>query len=272
MLLFIDWHINPVIFEIGPLSIRWYGLMFAIGFLLGYKIIENIFTRENVSHDYLDGLLLYIFIGTVVGARFGHVFFWSWDYYSQNLSEIPKIWEGGLASHGAMVILPLILWFYAVKVIKKPALWLLDRIAITVAMTGGFIRLGNLFNHEIVGKATDVAWAFKFNLSGDNPIVPRHPVQLYESISYFIIFAIMMFMYWRTDLGKKRGFLFGFFFTAVFGMRFILEYFKQHFNEEEVGLMAEYGMNLGQILSVPAVILGIILMVTANRRKMDLSY
>lgn len=272
MLLYIDWHVNPTIFEIGPLSIRWYGLMFAIGFLIGYKIVENIFTREKMNHEYLDSLLLYIFIGTVLGARFGHVVFWEWDYYSQHLIEIPQIWKGGLASHGAMVILPLLLWFYAAKIIKKPALWLLDRIAITVAMTGGFIRLGNLFNHEIVGKATDVAWAFKFNLSGDNPIVPRHPVQLYESFSYFIIFTIMFFMYWKTNLGKKSGFLFGFFLTAVFGMRFLLEYFKQHFVGQEVTLMETYGINYGQLFSIPAVILGVILMATANKRRLDLPY
>jgi prolipoprotein diacylglyceryl transferase len=272
MLLFIDWNVNPTIFEIGPLSIRWYGLMFAIGFLVGYKLIENIFTREKVSHEYLDGLLLYIFAGTVLGARFGHVVFWEWDYYAQHLIEIPQIWKGGLASHGAMVILPLILWFYAVRIIKKPALWLLDRIAITVAMTGGFIRLGNLFNHEIVGKETEVSWGFIFRQCYDCGDVARHPVQLYESFSYFVIFAIMMFMYWKTDLGKKRGFLFGFFLTTVFGMRFIWEFFKRHFIDAETGLMETYGMNLGQILSVPAVLLGVILMVTAYKRKMDLPY
>jgi prolipoprotein diacylglyceryl transferase len=272
MLAFIDWHVNPEIFSLGPLSIRWYGLMFAFGFLIGFRLVTNMFTREQISHDYLDGLLLYIFIGTVLGARFGHVVFWEWDYYSEHISKIPRIWEGGLASHGAMVVLPLILWYYAVKVIKKPALWLLDRIAITVAMTGGFIRLGNLFNHEIIGKATDVAWAFKFHLSGNQEIVPRHPVQLYESISYFIIFGIMMWLYWKTNLGKKRGFLFGFFLTTVFGMRFLLEFFKEHFIDQEVSLMAEYGMNLGQILSIPAVLLGIFLMATANKRPMNINY
>ena len=272
MLAYIDWHVNPEILSIGPLSIRWYGLMFAIGFLIGHKLVTDMFTREKISHDYLDGLLLYIFIGTVVGARFGHVVFWEWDYYSQNLSKIPMIWEGGLASHGAMVILPLILWFYAVKVIKKPALWLLDRIAITVAMTGGFIRLGNLFNHEIIGKASDAAWAFKFHLSGNQEIIPRHPVQLYESLSYFIIFGIMMWLYWKTNAGKKRGFLFGFFLTTVFGMRFILENFKEHFIVEEVSLMAEYGMNLGQILSIPAILLGIFLMITAGKRLIQIDY
>lgn len=274
MLLYIDWTVNPTIFEIGPLSIRWYGLMFAIGFLIGYKLVENMFIREkiDITTGVLDSLLLYIFAGTVIGARFGHVVFWEWDYYSQHLIEIPQIWKGGLASHGAMVILPLILWFYAVKIIKKPALWLLDRIAITVAMTGGFIRLGNLFNHEIVGKVTDVSWAFMFHLSGDNPVVPRHPVQLYESFSYFIIFAVMMFFYWKTDLGKKRGFLFGFFLTTVFGMRFIWEFFKEHFINLEMDLMSAYGMNLGQILSIPAVLFGVFLMVTAYKKQMDLPY
>ncbi|MFT5834294.1 MAG: phosphatidylglycerol:prolipoprotein diacylglycerol transferase [Cognaticolwellia sp.] len=274
MLLYIDWNVNPTIFEIGPLSIRWYGLMFAIGFLIGYKLIENMFLREkmDITTGVLDSLLLYVFAGTVIGARFGHVVFWEWDYYSQHLIEIPQIWKGGLASHGAMVILPLILWFFSAKIIKKPALWLLDRIAIAVAMTGGFIRLGNLFNHEIVGKETESAWGFIFRQCYNCGDVARHPVQLYESFSYFIIFAIMMFLYWRTDLGKKRGFLFGFFLTTIFGMRFLLEYFKRHFIGVETNLMETYGMNLGQILSIPAVLLGIYLMLTARKRLMDLPY
>ncbi len=259
------WEVDPIAISIGPLSVRWYGLFFATGFMIGYYIVAKMFEREGVSEDYLDSLLMWLFVGTVVGARFGHVVFWQWDYYSQHLSEIPQIWKGGLASHGAMVMIPTILFIYAKRIIKKPPLWLLDRVAVPIAMVGGFIRLGNLMNHEIVGKVTNVSWAFLFTLHEQNP-QPRHPVQLYESLSYFLLFAIMFYMYWKTDARKRTGLLTGVFFAGIFGIRIFAEYFKQHFFEYELGMMESFGLNFGQLLSVPAVLFGIGLIIYAMRK------
>lgn len=262
------WEVDPIAISIGPLSIRWYGLFFATGFMIGYYIVSKMFEREGIDEEYLDSLLMWLFIGTVVGARFGHVVFWQWDYYSQNLWDIPQIWKGGLASHGAAVMIPTILLIYAKKIIKKPALWLLDRVAVPIAMVGGFIRMGNLMNHEIVGKVTDVSWSFLFTRH-EREALPRHPVQLYESISYFIIFAILMFLYWKTDARKRPGLLVGTFFTGIFGVRIFAEYFKQHFFEYEVGMMQNMGLNFGQLLSVPVVLLGIFLIINALRKPVN---
>ncbi len=249
MLLSIVWDIKPEIFSVGPLSVRWYGLLFAIAFLLGYRITEKMFQRDNIKIEWLDKLFFLTMVATVIGARLGHVFFYNWEFYSQHPSEILKIWHGGLASHGAAIGIIAALWFYSKKVSKKSILWILDYVVIPVALAGAFIRLGNLMNSEIIGMPTQVSWAFIFKRVD---MLPRHPTQLYESICYLISFGILMHMYWKTEAKKHEGLLFGTFLVLIFSARFFIEFIKENQEAFEQGML----LNMGQILSIPFVLVG----------------
>jgi prolipoprotein diacylglyceryl transferase len=253
MLLSIQWDISPEIFKLGPLSIRWYGLLFAAAFLLGYNLVERMFKRDGIKIEWLDKLFMYTMIATIVGARFGHVFFYGWDFYSQHPGEILKVWHGGLASHGAAIGIITALWFYSKKISKKSILWILDYVVIPVAIAGCFIRLGNLMNSEIIGTVSDVPWAFQFiHASVKDPMTPRHPAQLYESICYLISFGILMYMYWKTDAKKKEGMIFGSFLVLIFTARFFIEFIKENQEAFEEGMT----LNMGQLLSIPFVLAG----------------
>jgi len=161
MLDFITWTARPTIIE-GPVTIRWYGLMFAIGFLFGYWVLYKIFKREGAREEWLSSLFVTVVLATIIGARLGHVFFYDWEYYSQHLGEIFKIWEGGLASHGGVLAILLALLAYSRWVLHRGPLWILDRIIVPVGVVAALIRIGNLMNHEIYGGPTDVSWAFCF--------------------------------------------------------------------------------------------------------------
>lgn len=256
----IQWTVDPNLIEIGPLTIRWYGLLFASGFLIGYYIMEKIFKKEGIQKEWLDKVLVYTMIGIVLGARLGHVFFYDWDYYSQNPSEIIMIWHGGLASHGAAIGAILALWLYSIRVSKKSLLWILDRVVITAALGGALIRMGNLMNHEIVGKPTELPWGFIFELV-DN--VPRHPAQLYESLCYFAIFGVLYRAYWKYNAGNKRGFLFGLFLTLIFSVRFVIEFLK----ENQSAFEADLPINMGQILSIPMVMIGLVFIFLSYKKN-----
>ena len=253
MLLSILWDVDPEIFKIGSFAVRWYGFLFALGFLLGYYIVEKMFKKDGIKIEWLDKLFLYTMIATVVGARLGHVLFYGWEYYSQNLLEIIKVWKGGLASHGAAIGIIAALWFYSRKVSKKSILWILDYVVIPVALAGCFIRLGNLMNSEIVGVQSSVPWAFQFvKASIYEPNAPRHPAQLYEAICYLISFGVLMYMYWKTDAKQRPGMIFGAFLVLIFTARFFIEFIKENQEAFEEGM----ALNMGQILSIPFVILG----------------
>ena len=183
---FIHWNFNPEIFSLGILSVRWYGLMFAISFILGYKIVEKQFKYEKENINWLDNLLMYIVIGTIVGARLGHVFFYAWDYYSQHLFEIIMVWKGGLASHGGTIGVFIALWLFSRKFTKRNVFWIIDRVVIPTALAAMFIRLGNLFNSEIYGIQTSLPWGFIFERNGET--VAKHPTQIYEALAYLITF------------------------------------------------------------------------------------
>jgi len=256
----IEWNPSEILFQIGPIGIRWYSLMFALGFGIGYWMMRKFFMHEKKNPDLLDALLLYIVIGTIVGARLGHCLFYDWEYFKDRPLEIflPVTFEPefrfvgyrGLASHGGAIGVALALWLFSRKY-RLPLLWLMDRIAIPVALTGALIRIGNLMNSEIIGKPTDVPWAFVFRRIDD---IPRHPVQLYESIAYFITFLLLYFAYWKTSLRFRRGALLGWFFVLVFGARFILEVFKR----SQGGIESWFGnvLSTGQILSIPFILIG----------------
>ena len=255
LLAHIDWYATPEIFTIGGFSLRWYGLLFASAFLFGLFIVRRMFAAEKAPEEWLDKVFMYMVIGTVIGARLGHVFFYDWDYYSQHPIDIIKVWEGGLASHGGALGIIIALWFFSKYTAKRSILWILDRVVVPTALGGFFIRMGNLMNSEIVGNPSDVSWAFIFhNASPAIERVPRHPVQLYEALCYLVSFAILYYIYWRTDKKDKSGFIFGAFMMLIWGVRFWLEYYKN-----SQGGMEEYvnnALSTGQLLSIPFFLVG----------------
>ncbi len=284
MHLFINWAFDAEIIP-GYRTPNWYGLLFVSGMILGYFVIRKMFKQENISNELLDKLVMYMVPATVIGARLGHVFFygpyWGPEGYLSNPIEIFKIWEGGLASHGAAIVILLALWYFYNKVIKRPYLWMLDRIAAPVAIAGAFIRLGNLVNHEMVGYVTDVPWGFRFlhhdcmNLIdgqylcewSDIPV--RHPANLYESLAYFLSFGILMFLFWKKNAWKKQGMVFGTFLILIFGFRFLIEFVKESQTDNDSMVNVSTGLNTGQWLSVPLVLAGIILIILARKKSIE---
>ena len=264
MLDFIIWNANPVLLSLGPIQVRWYGLAFAIGFFIGYKIVERMFRHEGAPEKWLGILLAYVIAGTIIGARLGHVFFYQWDYYSQHLSEIPKIWEGGLASHGGTIAIIIAVFIFSWVTAKKPASWTFDKLVIPIALVGGLIRMGNLMNSEIYGGETTLPWGFIF--VRENETVPKHPTQIYEALCYFVLFAILMWMYWKKNLEERPWLITGCFFIGIFLPRFLIEYVKNVQVEKEIGMIQQYGINMGQLLSIPFILLGIFLVVVALSR------
>lgn len=264
MLLEILWNADPVLFSLGPVAVRWYGLCFAIGFFIGYQIVASMFKHEGAPEKWLGILLIYLVIGTIVGARLGHVFFYEWDYYSQHPGEILKVWNGGLASHGGTIgnIIALLLFSWFVS--KKPASWVFDKIVVPIALVAALIRFGNLMNSEIYGGPTSLPWGFVFLRNGET--VPCHPTQLYEAGCYLVLFALLMWMYWKRDAEERPWLLTGIFFVWVFGSRFLIEYVKNVQVSSEYEMIARYGMNLGQMLSIPFIIIGVVLIVIAMVR------
>ncbi|MCB0559478.1 MAG: prolipoprotein diacylglyceryl transferase [Lewinellaceae bacterium] len=258
LLAYITWDASPEIVKIGPLTLRWYGLLFALGFLLGLYIVRAMFRAEKEPEEWLDQIFIYMVVGAVVGARLGHVFFYDWEYYSQHLSEIPAVWKGGLASHGGAIGIIIALWIFSARTAKRSVLWILDRVVVPTALAGCFIRLGNLMNSEIVGTPSDAPWAFLFVRAYPPELAdaPRHPVQLYESISYLLTFFLLYWAYWKTAAKEKLGRMFGLFLVLVLGViRFGLEYFKT----SQGGFETEFGdaLSTGQLLSIPFFLVGL---------------
>jgi prolipoprotein diacylglyceryl transferase len=206
----------------------------------------------------VDNLLLVMMVSTIVGARLGHFLFYDPAFYLSHPFEILKVWKGGLASHGGLLGILIGLWIYSRKRPSQPYLWLLDRIAVPTALAGSFIRIGNFFNSEIIGEPTSLPWAIVFDRV--DPF-PRHPAQLYESVCYLVIFGILWRVYWRRRQETPRGLLLGLFLVLVFSARFLIEFVKVH--------QAAYGMgfplSVGQLLSIPAVVAGVLLLIRAAR-------
>ena len=264
MLDFITWNADPVLISIGPLAIRWYGLAFAVGFILGYNIVSKMFRHEGAPEKWLGILLMYVIIATLVGARLGHVFFYAWDYYSQHPGEIFKIWEGGLASHGGTIANIIAVFLFSWFVTKKPASWTFDKLVIPIALVGALIRLGNLMNSEIYGCETDLPWGFIFVRAGET--VPKHPTAIYEAACYLALFCLLMWMYWRKNAEERPWLITGIFFIGIFLPRFLIEYVKNVQEPWELEMIAKCGMNQGQVLSIPFIILGIGLVIYSLSR------
>ncbi|MDE6543590.1 MAG: prolipoprotein diacylglyceryl transferase [Muribaculaceae bacterium] len=269
MLDFITWTANPDLIH-SFITIRWYGLMFAVGFLIGYNIEARIFKHEGAPESWLGTLLMWTVAGTIIGARLGHVFFYEWDIYSQDPIRILYIWEGGLASHGGTIGVMIGVFCFSWITAKRSPLWTFDRLVIPIALVGGLIRIGNLMNHEIYGHPTDLPWAFRFitNIhawqNGAEPIfsAPSHPTQLYEAACYFALFGLLMWMYWKKNAETRPGLIFGVFFIGIFLPRLIIEFVKN----DQVAWEANMTLNMGQLLSIPFIICGIALVIYAMLR------
>lgn len=284
-LLFIEWDMNPSVVPSWNMP-RWYGIMWALGFYLGYAILGRIYKSENRPAAWLDKSFIYVLVAGIVGARLGHCLFYDGGHYLKNPIEILYIWEGGLASHGGAFGVILAVYFLNRKHIHKGMLWILDRLVVPTALAGGLIRLGNLFNHEIVGKPTTASWGFKFLRNDISPetameitkkadvsdayaaiasnpeyayvwdsIPARYPAQLLEAIICFLVFGLLLYLFWKTNASRLNGFLLGVFFVTVFGSRFLIEYIK----EDQAAFEAGMPLNMGQILSIPLILFGIYL-------------
>lgn len=247
----IHWNADPEILSIGPLSIRWYGLMFLIGFSAGYQFMKQIFFSRGWKIEKLDQLLVHAVFGTLIGARLGHVLFYDPDYFLSHPSEIIKVWQGGLASHGGGLGLILSLWLYIRKNPDVDFLWLLDRMSIPTLWTAGLIRIGNLMNSEIIGHPTNGPWAVVFQRV--DPL-PRHPVQVYESLAYFLVCLVTYFVYKRNP-NPKPGLLLGICFVGIMTLRFPIEFLK----ERQESFDLPIPLNMGQLLSLPFLLMGLYL-------------
>ena len=282
--LYIVWQPDEIAFHLGPLAIRWYSLCWLLGLVLAYFMVRWLYKDQKIKDELFDPLFIYCFLGILIGARLGHCLFYEPEYWLNSWQHILEIfipvritadgsWNftgyAGLASHGGTLGLMIALWLYCRS--TKLNIWqVLDNIAIATPITACFIRLGNLMNSEIVGKVTDVPWAFLF-VNGDPAIAgePRHPGQLYEALAYFCFIFVMLWFYQKSRkdrVGEKKpenrrfevgtGFYFGLVLTLIFTFRFFIEYTKEIQVEKE----ADYLLNIGQLLSIPFVIIGVICM------------
>jgi prolipoprotein diacylglyceryl transferase len=258
----IVWDVNPVLIHLGPLQIRWYGVFFAAALVLAYIILQKIIYHEGNSFDKIETLLFCVLIGIILGARLGHCFFYNPSYYLGHPLEILKFWKGGLASHGGAIGILVVLIIFARTHPEFPFLWLLDRLCLVAGLSGFFIRLGNLFNSEIIGTPTTLPWGVVFKRVDH---LARHPVQVYESLAYGIIFLILLGVYHRTKDKMGSGLISGLFFVLVFTVRFLLEFVKVR--------QAEYSTTLplstGQLLSIPFCAAGIGLIIYSITLKKE---
>ncbi len=264
MLLSIIWNPSPEIFTIPGINwpVRWYGLMWALSFILSHYVLQKVYKIENRKQQDLDSLTLYIMLGTIIGARLGHCLFYDTYFYLTHPLEILKIYEGGLASHGGAIGIIFSIWLYSKKH-KEDIWWVLDKIILVVPLAGLLIRFGNLMNSEIIGKATNLPFGFVFTAI-DN--TPRHPSQLYEAIYCLILFILFLYLWKEKRAHVNNGFMFGLFCIFLFTFRFFIEFLKE--NQED--FESKLPINMGQILSIPFVLIGIYLVIKKRKVK-DLS-
>lgn len=271
-LLSFTWNPDQVLLDLGFFQLRYYSLMFVIAFSLGWFIMKKIYKNENQSEEALDSLFIYTVLATLIGARLGHFLFYQPSVFItdplsiilpvQFTPEFKFTGYRGLASHGAAIGIIIAMYYYSKKVIHKPILWILDRIVIPVAIGGVFVRFGNFFNSEIIGKPTNSDYGVIFAQLGET--FPRHPAQLYEAAGYVIVFLILWYFYWKTDKKDKPGYIFGLFLVLLWTVRFFAEFYKKSQGgfESELGLLST-----GQWLSIPFILVGIYLMFRPTTKK-----
>lgn len=283
LLNYITWNADPVLFSLGSLQIRWYGLLWALGFLIGYFVMRKIYRRESMSDESMDSLLMYMLVSTIIGARLGHCLFYEPEYYLSHPLKMLAVWEGGLASHGGGIGILIGLYIYSRKV-KKPYIWILDRITIGVCLVGSLIRCGNVMNHEIYGTPTSLPWGFVFmrgqeqfcgtfdnyfqctygNCCPSDQWLPCHPTGLYEALFCILTMLILLWMYYKRDMGKRQpGAMSGVFLIIIFTSRILIEFLKNVQVEFEENMT----LDMGQWLSVPFVVAGVVLLIWSFARK-----
>jgi len=279
MLAYITWDVSPELFNLFGREIRWYGLCWALGLLFAVWIIQRIYKSEKLPEKMFDSLFVYVVVSLIIGARLGHCLFYDPVYYLTHPIQILKIWEGGLASHGGAIGIIIGTWLYSRK-IHKSILWTLDRVVVAAGLTGACIRFGNLMNSEVYGKPTTLPWGFEFVRDpmwfkpleiGGSGGLPCHPTQIYEALTYLTIFAIAMYLFWKTNAKEKQGLIFGFCIAVIFISRFFLEYLKNVQEPFEIQMRATIGMDMGQLLSVPFIVCGIWLVYNALKKKEKLT-
>lgn len=296
LLNYITWNLDPVALSLGPVQIRWYGILWALGFLLGYILMGRMYKKEKMPEGALDMLLIYMLVSTVLGARLGHCLFYEPQYYLSHPFEMLKIWEGGLASHGGAIGILIGLWLYVRRFNRSTKkakgdkthinyLWILDRIVIPVCLVGSLIRLGNVCNHEIYGTPTSLPWGFVFMRGLDQfcgtvesytactswatccppeEWLPCHPTGLYEAFFCWVAMGILLWMYFKRNLADKQpGLMLGTFMVIIFGSRILIEFLKN----VQVDFERNMTFDMGQWLSVPFVIAGIVLIVLSFKNK-----
>lgn len=295
LLNYITWNVDPVLFHLGPLQIRWYGLLWALGFFIGYYVMQGIYRKEKMTEDSLFDLLMYMLVSTIIGARLGHCLFYEPEAYLSHPIDILKVWEGGLASHGGAIGILIGLWLYVRHYNKSKKkkdekqrityIWILDRVVVAVCLVGALIRCGNVMNHEIYGTPTSLPWGFVFMRGAeqfcgtfdnytpcnawDAPCppsewLPCHPTGLYEAFFCLVAMGILLWMYYKRDLGNKQpGLMFGTFLVIIFGSRIGIEFLKN----VQVDFERNMVLDMGQWLSVPFVIVGIVMIVRSFVHK-----
>jgi phosphatidylglycerol---prolipoprotein diacylglyceryl transferase len=244
------WDMDPAVLVLGPIEIRWYGLFFALGFLLGFLIMAQFYRRERRDLENLSELCLYLMLGTIIGARLVHVFFYQPDYFLSRPWEIPMIWHGGLASHGGFTGVLIALYLYLKRRRDMTFLELADRLAIPCVLAAALIRLGNFFNSEIIGIPSNLPWAVVFARVDS---IPRHPAMLYEAAAYFLVFCVLYTTYWKTRMIQFPGRVFGAALATSFLARFLIEFVK----ENQVPFESRLPLNIGQLLSIPFILVGV---------------
>jgi len=280
LLNFITWNVDPVLVHLGPLAIRWYGLLWATGIYATLLIVQKLFKHEKLPEVWLDKLFIYTVVGAIVGARLGHCFFYEWkpldepvtflgitftygNYYITHPWELLYIWRGGLASHGGAIGILISTYLFSKNVSKTGFIWVFDRLVIGVAICGAAIRLGNLMNSEIYGGVTSLPWGFIFIKDPQGDILPHHPTQIYEMLYCLVTFGIVWWLYWKKEAYKKTGLIFGVFLIGIFGSRFALEFIK---NAQEA-FESYLPINMGQILSLPFIFWGIWLIYNSLKKS-----
>ena len=265
-------------FHLGPVTLHFYSLMFILAFGLGYVIMTKIYKIDNVNEKYVEPLFTWTLLGTIFGARMGHVIFYQPELFHQDFWSVflpirtKPTFEftgfSGLASHGATIALIFTTLWYSYKIIKKNPFWVYDRIGIVVALGGAFVRIGNFFNSEIIGKPTPAGSAlavlFPQQSSEYGPIVPRYPAQLFEATGYFLLFILLWILYRYTNKKYQQGWLFGLFFIILWAIRFFVEFLKEPQGDEFIHFD---GLNTGQVLSIPFMIAGIVIMIYSKNNK-----
>ncbi|HNX89760.1 MAG TPA: prolipoprotein diacylglyceryl transferase [Paludibacteraceae bacterium] len=268
LLNYITWNVKPELFSVGELTVRWYGFLWAVGIFLALIIVQKLYKHEKLPETWIDKQFLYVVIGTIVGARLGHCFFYEWHLLPQPVEflgitfkygnpyltqpwKLLYIWQGGLASHGGAIGILIAMYLYHKNVTHRGFIWGLDRLVIGAAVTGLCIRLGNLMNSEIYGSATTLPWGFIFVRDGQTE--PMHPTQIYEMLYCLATFLVCWWLYWKKEAYKRTGLIFGVFLLGIFGTRFLLEFIKLNQEAFEGGMI----LNMGQILSIPFIAWGV---------------